>query len=209
LTGSSRGGAETSLPDHPDVAPAAEAASEVVPPAQGAPAARARVSDVADGRERQLDPRWITAERIGAGLFGAVCSVAALVGAVLLAALGPLGRIGWLVFPAAWLGLSGALAALALGWPVLRHRHTAYRVTDDGLTIRRGVLWRSVISVHRSRVQHTDVSQGPVDRLFELATLIVYTAGTQHASISLGGLSHDRALLIRDHLIGSREDDAV
>jgi membrane protein YdbS with pleckstrin-like domain len=173
------------------------------------PVASAGVPDVADGCERRLDPRSITVGRIALGLFGACCSAAAFVAALLLAALGPLGPLGWGVFPAAWLVVSGALAAAVLAWPVLRHRHTAYRVTDEGLTIRRGVVWRSVISVHRSRVQHTDVAQGPLERLFDLATLVVYTAGTQHASISLGGLQRDRALLIRDHLIGSRGDDAV
>ena len=71
------------------------------------------------------------------------------------------------------------------------------------------MLWRSVSSVPRSRVQHTDVSQGPIERLFELSTLIIYTAGTEHASISLSGLPRATALEIRDHLIEGGQDDAV
>ncbi len=68
----------------------------------------------------------------------------------------------------------------------------------------------SVVTVPRSRVQHTDVSQGPIERTYDLATLIIYTAGTHYASISLGGLSHETALFIRDHLIaGGEKDDAV
>ncbi len=58
-------------------------------------------------------------------------------------------------------------------------------------------------------MQHTDVSQGPIERLFELSTLIIYTAGTEHASISLGGLARETAFLIRDHLIEGGVDDAV
>ena len=61
----------------------------------------------------------------------------------------------------------------------------------------------------RSRVQHTDVSRGPIERGFDLATLIVHTAGTENASISLGGLKAASAYAIRDYLIGSGEDDAV
>ena len=72
------------------------------------------------------------------------------------------------------------------------------------------MIWRSICSVPRSRVQHTDVAQGPIERTYDLATLIIYTAGPQHASISLDGLSHETALLIRDHLIaGGETDDAV
>ena len=45
-------------------------------------------------------------------------------------------------------------------------------------------------NVPRSRVQHTDVSQGPLERNHGLGTLVVYTAGTDHAKVELGGLDH-------------------
>ena len=69
--------------------------------------------------------------------------------------------------------------------------------------------WRSEISVPKSRVQHTDVSQGPLQRRFGLATLVLHTAGTQHAAVSLSGLSHEAALQIRDYLIEGGPDDAA
>ena len=77
------------------------------------------------------------------------------------------------------------------------------------MSIRRGVVWRSEISVPRSRVQHTDVSQGPLQRRFGLATLILHTAGTHHASVSLAGLPHAAALAIRDYLIEGGAGDVV
>ncbi len=61
----------------------------------------------------------------------------------------------------------------------------------------------------RSRVQHTDVSQGPLERSHGLGTLVIYTAGTEHARVELGGLDHGTALLIRDHLLPREENDAV
>ena len=70
-----------------------------------------------------------------------------------------------------------------------------------------GIFWRSETFVPRTRVQHTDVVQGPLQRLFELATLIVHTAGTQDASVGLGGLSYETALPIRDFLIGGDEEE--
>ena len=66
-------------------------------------------------------------------------------------------------------------------WPALAYRYASYVVGPDGLEIRRGVLFRSVTNVPRSRVQHTDVSQGPIERAHRLGSLIVYTAGTDHA----------------------------
>jgi membrane protein YdbS with pleckstrin-like domain len=71
------------------------------------------------------------------------------------------------------------------------------------------VVWRRIINVPRSRVQHIDVSQGPLQRTYALGTLVIYTAGTDHAKVELRGLSHARALRIRDHLLPSGGDDAV
>jgi len=176
-------------------------------PQTGGPAVR---PTIADGSPRQLDPRSIRAERLSGGIFAAVVSAGMFVAAALIGILGSPGLVGLLGLLAAWAVLSGGLVALLLGWPALAYRHTSYAVSPRGIRIERGVLWRSVSSVPRSRVQHTDVSQGPLERMFELATLVIYTAGTQHASVSLGGLSHATALAIRDHLITADEgDDAV
>jgi membrane protein YdbS with pleckstrin-like domain len=163
----------------------------------------------ADGLERRLDPRSIQAERLSGGISAAVLSATLLVGAVAIGALASPGLVGLLLLLAGWLLASAGLTVLLLAWPAISYRHTSYRISERGMRIRRGVFWRTVSSVPRSRVQHTDVSQGPIERMFGLATLIVYTAGTHHASVSLSGLARETALGIRDHLIAGGEDDAV
>ena len=105
--------------------------------------------------------------------------------------------------------VGGFLAWLSHRWPEIAYRHTFYRVDPQGIEIRRGVVWRRTINVPKSRVQHTDVSQGPLQRTYALGTLVVYTAGTDHAKVELPGLSHARAMRIRDHLLPSGGDDAV
>ena len=97
----------------------------------------------------------------------------------------------------------------ATWWPGVRYRYISYRTDVDGFTIRRGVLWRGVTSIPKARVQHTDVVQGPIQRRFGLSKLVVHTAGTQDASVSLSGLPYDKALPIRDFLIESDERDGV
>ncbi len=95
----------------------------------------------------------------------------------------------------------GALAAASHFGPAVRYRSTWVRLDDDGLEYEHGWLWRHHVSVPRSRIQHTDVTQGPYERRFGLATLVVYTAGTENASISIEGLSHETALAFRDALL--------
>jgi hypothetical protein len=163
--------------------------------------------EIADGAEHKPDPRSVSVDRLSGAIAVSILGGLCLVGVVIFVFMNPYGAFGSLVALAAWLLLFGALGVHALWWPAVRLRHTWYRVSDQGIQIRRGVLWRSVHAVPRSRIQHTDVSQGPIERLFELATLVIYTAGTEHASISLGGLAHATAARIRDHLIAARPDD--
>lgn len=161
------------------------------------------------GRERRLAGDVVVVWRIGHAISSALLSLVLLIGAlsVLLGSSLPLAlRAGLLV---AWLGVTVALAVVAWLWPGLRYRYESYRVLERGLEIRRGVMWRRLIHVPKSRVQHTDVSRGPIERMFDVATLVVFTAGTEHASVPLGGLETPVALAIRDHLIGGGEDDAV
>jgi membrane protein YdbS with pleckstrin-like domain len=94
-------------------------------------------------------------------------------------------------------------------WPAVEYRHRGYRLDADGIEIKDGVLWRRVMNVPRSRVQHTDVAQGPLERRHGLGRLIVYTAGTDHARVELPGLAHHDALQIRDRLLPTNASDAV
>jgi membrane protein YdbS with pleckstrin-like domain len=108
---------------------------------------------------------------------------------------------------AVWLTCVAILAFLSVQWPRWEYRRKSYRVDHVGIEIRQGVLWRTITSVPRSRVQHTDVSQGPLQRRFGLATLTIHTAGTRDASVELSGLARADALRIRDYLIEGRSVD--
>lgn len=110
---------------------------------------------------------------------------------------------------AAAVALAAGATWFSLWWPAVAYRHSSYRLSTRALQIRRGVLWRSVIDVPRSRIQHSDVSQGPFERLHGLGTLSVYTAGTRHALVQLRGLDHQRALAIREHLLQTDDDDVI
>ena len=76
---------------------------------------------------------------------------------------------------------------IAYRYPAVRYRHLRYRVDPDGLRIQHGVVWRKITWVPITRVQHTDVSRGPLQRNYELAKLTVDTAGTEGSSIPLSG----------------------
>jgi uncharacterized protein len=88
--------------------------------------------------------------------------------------------------------------ALLLRLPRRRYRARGYDVAADRLRVVRGAWWRRDIIVPFSRVQHIDVAQGPVERLFGLGTLVLHTAGNHNSSVPLAGLAHGDAVAMRD-----------
>jgi membrane protein YdbS with pleckstrin-like domain len=89
------------------------------------------------------------------------------------------------------------------------YKRFSYAMNDYGLYINQGVIWQRKIIVPRNRVQHTDVTQGPLMRKFGLAELTVHTAGTRNASVKLPGIKHDLAEQLRESLAFEESNDAV
>jgi uncharacterized protein len=166
------------------------------------------VDSIADGVSRPLDPRWITVQRIHAGITAIVLAMASFLGVLMLWIASRMLLLGLVLLPI-WFVVIVALAWHLLRWPAVAYRFASYRIDTDGLEILHGVYWRTITNVPRSRVQHTDVSQGPLERRYGLGTLVVYTAGTQHSQVKLPGLDFSVARDIRAHLLPGDQGDAV
>ncbi len=175
----------------------------------GGPVADAAAGTIADGVRRGLDPRSIPLQRM-VGRIVTACVSLPLAGAIaaVWAAAGPPPAVAGTIV-GLWVVLTGGLGWWLHRWAALHHRYASYTVNAEDIEIHRGVVWRKAISVPRSRVQHTDVSQGPLERRYGLGTLGIYTAGTGYAKVSLDGLEHETALRIRDHLLPPAGADAV
>lgn len=104
---------------------------------------------------------------------------------------------------------AGAAALLLAVWLLPRRRFArwGYRMAEDELAVRHGVMVHHLTVVPFGRVQHIDVAQGPLERGFGLATLILNTAGTRGASVRLPGLLHGEAEAMRDHIRGKIRQD--
>jgi uncharacterized protein len=92
---------------------------------------------------------------------------------------------------------AGALAAL---WFVRnRFRSWVYQERDEDLIVERGVLIHRLSVVPYGRMQFVDVTAGPLERSFGLATVKMHTAAAaSHARIP--GLEREEAARLRDRL---------
>jgi uncharacterized protein len=78
------------------------------------------------------------------------------------------------------------------------YRRLHYRLTERLLQVVRGWVFHVDTVVPLVRVQHIDVTRGPIEKMFGVATLVVHTAGTHNSIVTLPGLAPERAAQIRD-----------
>lgn len=99
-----------------------------------------------------------------------------------------------------------ALIAVVIAPPRI-WRRLGYRLTPSLLQVVRGWLFHVDTVVPFVRVQHIDVTRGPLDKAFGTASLIVHTAGTHNSIVRLPGLAPERAAEIRDLIRGHIRTD--
>jgi membrane protein YdbS with pleckstrin-like domain len=109
-------------------------------------------------------------------------------------------------------GAVGALFVVSLvaGWVVEwgRYRSWRYGERENDLVVMRGLLFRRVSVVPYGRMQFIDVTAGPVDRLFGLATVQLHTAAAA-SDARIPGLLRADAEELRDRLAAVGEARAT
>lgn len=157
--------------------------------------------DVIPANLQPVEPSYRNALRLQAAIFWVPVFVVALVVDRTLLAETPYG--GLLPAIIGLIGLSGVTVA-----PDRIYRRLGYAIDGRLLRTVRGWLFHTDTVVPFVRVQHIDVTRGPVDKMFGTASLVVHTAGTHNSVVVLPGLSPERAAEIRDAIRGEIRADS-
>jgi membrane protein YdbS with pleckstrin-like domain len=145
-----------------------------------------------------LDQRVIQLWRLSVGLLFAVLWLVALVSLLIQGWFQP----DWL-WPLlfGWCALVLASAALVMWYPARAYQAWSWRIDNKVLETRSGIWFRHTRLLPLSRLQHIDLESGPLARRFGLASLVLHTAGTQNASLTIPGLEAAYTARLRDWLV--------
>ncbi len=77
----------------------------------------------------------------------------------------------------------------------------SYAIREKDIIYNSGLFWRSSIAIPFNRVQHCEVSIGPIDRMFNLSELKIFTAGGSSSDLSIEGLSPDTSNRLKDFIV--------
>jgi uncharacterized protein len=104
----------------------------------------------------------------------------------------------------------GVTVIASIAWRLLRGRYRSWGYLEraDDLVVRHGLLFRQLTVVPYGRMQFIDVSAGPIDRLFGLATVQLHTAAAA-SDARIPGLEQAEADRLRDRLASLGEAQAT
>jgi membrane protein YdbS with pleckstrin-like domain len=143
-----------------------------------------------DGAWHQISPKYVTVQLISTGTMLLIVVAAMLV-------------VG-LVFDQRWAFIPGGILTAILVWTLAimprQARSIGYRLREDDLVFRRGILWQRLVAVPYGRMQLVDITHGPLDRGFGIAQLKLVTAAAV-TGVVIPGLPQQAAEDLRDVLI--------
>lgn len=104
---------------------------------------------------------------------------------------------------------AGVLLVYTFTMPFIRYNRWSYDLLEDEFHVHRGVFTQIHTVAPVRRIQHLDVAQNVLEKMFGIAKLVIYTAGSRGADIVIPGLELEYAELVRDELKNTDEEDAV
>ncbi|QEO10759.1 PH domain-containing protein [Protaetiibacter larvae] len=151
--------------------------------------------DPVPGEWRRVSPKYLVVDLVSTLIGGAIATAATALPATLF---------GWGVW---WWLLPAAVALVSLVGLALtprRVRSIGYRLRDDDLLFRRGIMFQRFVAVPFGRMQLVDITRGPIVRALGLAELKLVTAAAS-SGVVIPGLPLAEAEELRDHLVALAE----
>tara|TARA_B110000091_G_scaffold138804_1_gene148393 strand:+ start:1166 stop:1675 length:510 start_codon:yes stop_codon:yes gene_type:complete len=75
-----------------------------------------------------------------------------------------------------------------------------YVVREKDISYQKGLFFKKMTTVPFNRIQHIEIDQGPISRLFNVVSLSVFTAGDSSDDLKIRGLLKEEAQEIKEYI---------
>lgn len=75
-----------------------------------------------------------------------------------------------------------------------------FYLREKDISFREGLIFRSITTIPFNRIQHCEITQGPIERRYHLKTLQVFTAGGQSSDLTIPGLKEEEAERLKEFI---------
>ena len=89
---------------------------------------------------------------------------------------------------------------LTLALKVVGFKKRKYAIREKDISYKKGIFFRSLTTVPFNRIQHVEIDQAPISRIFGLASLSVFTAGASSDDLKISGLLKKEAKQIKEFI---------
>ena len=145
-------------------------------------------------RFEKLEPKMIKADIISSLIFFGILS--ALVFILGLIPIDWVAKHQWIIII-----FMSSVFLLSILINIISYKYKSYAIRSHDVSYCSGIIFRTTIAIPFNRVQHCEISQGPLERIFNLVTLKVFTAGGSNSDLQIPGLYKDHAEVIKGFIL--------
>jgi hypothetical protein len=126
------------------------------------------------------------------------------------------GILFWLSFGGHWLEFK-TVGLVFLGyivWVVLMmtlsylgYKRKGYSLREKDIMYRSGLIWKRWLALPFNRVQHCEIKESPLEDIFDVCRLKVYTAGGSGSDMTIPGLKKEQARRLKAYILGKSAVD--
>ena len=89
---------------------------------------------------------------------------------------------------------------ISLGFVQMGFSHKGYMLRKHDVVYKTGFVFRRTTAVPKNRIQHLEIRQGILLRVFGLSKLVLFTAGGGASDLSIPGLEPDTAEALKEEI---------
>jgi uncharacterized protein len=146
----------------------------------------------------KLEPKVQTLWRVTNGIMSLVVSCLAIIPDLIVRKT----ATAWPLFPFALPLFAFFVLGILTQWIVGRsYQCYRYELGEDDLAVAKGVFWKSWRFVNRNRIQHVDLTSGPIARALGLVEVSIFVGGMHTAAVTIPGLSMSDGEKLRATLV--------